>query len=148
MIESAVLRYLSTVVAGVTYDAATSAGNAFVQYMPSDPDVAVMAIVTGGQPQLSRLPYDLPQLQVINRAGRFGFRDGDAMAHAIYDALTCLDLTTVASGTPDELYIVGCTPVQSAPTALGVDDNQRPEWSQNFNLHVPSITTNRQPVGA
>lgn len=148
MIEASFARHLAANVAGLRFSDTDATGNTFIGYMPSAPDPAVMLMVTGGQPQLSRLPYDLPQLQVINRAGRFGSRDGDAMAHAIYDALTCLDLTTVAEGTPDELYIVGCTPVQSAPTALGVDDNQRPEWSQNFNLHVPSITTNRQPVGA
>lgn len=148
MIESAIARHLADTVDGLVYDESGATGNLFLGYMPSEPDVAVMVSIPAAQPQLSNLPYDLPQPQVLVRAGRFDVRGVDALARAVYAELTCLDLTTIAEGTPDEVFVVGATAIQSFPVDIGVDDNERPQRSLNFNFHVPSPTTHRQQVGA
>lgn len=148
MIEAAYAQHLAATVDGLTYDEVTATGNLFLQYMPSEPDVAVMLIIPSALPQATNLPTSKPQLQAIVRADRFDVRGGDALAAAIWSELACLDRITLAEGTPDEVFVIGTTPSQSAPIALGVDDNQRPEWSLNFDLYISQPTTHRQPAGA
>lgn len=144
MIAHAFARHLGDTVDGLTYDEDGATGNVFVGYMPSTPDVAVMVSVPAALPQPTRLPFDLPQPQFLIRGGRFDVRGVEAMAGAIYGELTCLDLVTIAAGTEDEVYVVGCS--ATSPIDIGVDANQRPERSINATAHIPNPTTHRPGV--
>ena len=135
-------RYLSDQVAGLTYDPTGTSGNIFCGFMPDEPAVAVMLDGgAGGRPQLTKRPTDLPDVHIIIRGDRH--TSDDALAQAVYSELQCLDHTELATGTADELYLIGCTAEQSDPISMGRDARGRPEWSLNFNARVRAITANR-----
>lgn len=144
MIAAAIALHLAggddPLIDGLTFDL-DAASNTFIEYMPDAPDVAVAVMSSGALPQLSKAATDLPTVQVIVR-----HRDpvaGYTLARAIYDALACLPFGTLAEGSEHEVLVIGCTPAQSGPISIGRDDNQRHEWSLNFQLRVHAPTTHR-----
>ncbi len=114
----------------------------WVGYMPDLPATAIAVMPDGGRPQLSKVPYDLPSVQVIVR-----HVDDPAAAHdmavAVMEALNCLDAVTLDEGGVDEVYVAGITAAQSHPIPLGFDDARRPEFSVNFDANITAPTTNR-----
>lgn len=130
----------------VTYDPDAAGGDCFVDHQPSTPDAAVFVVPTGAFDQATKNAFDIPTFQIITRGPRFAPLPSVARQAAIFDALTCLDGTTIAAGTPHETYVIGLTPTGGArdnPISLGRDDNERPEHSSNWRAHVRSITTHR-----
>lgn len=143
MLAFAVAKYLPTVVDTLTFDETGPSGNLFVTWMPSTPDLCVGIMGQPGQPQLSKLPVDLPGLQVLVRGVRYDTRTPFDLARSIYSALNCLDNVTLDQGGDDEVRVIGCTALQSDPTSIGRDDNGRPEWSLNFAFRTYAPTAHR-----
>lgn len=143
MIEAALAKHLDATIPELTFDESGASGNVFIDTMPSGPDVAVMVHGTGGWPQMSKEPDDLPTVQMLVRGPQHDPRPPKRLAKAIYDRLACLDGVTLDPGGPDEVHVVGCTPIQSAPVPLGQDENRRHEVSLNFVLHVHHPTPHR-----
>lgn len=143
MLTVALARRLNTRIAGLTFDPASANGNVFVEFMPADPHTAVAVMTAPAQPQLSKLAYDLPAVQVLVRGERNDPVGSYAMARAIYDDLTCMDLVTLDPNGDDEIFVVACTAAQSDPVSMGQDANQCHEWSLNFGLHTRALTANR-----
>lgn len=146
MLAAAIAKHLAAEVDGLTFDASGAGGNVFVSSMPSTPDVAVAIMPTGGQPNLTRDPHDRPTIQVLVRGPRFDSRPAWQLASAIYSQLACLRYVTLDDGGPDEIYLVGCTALQSAPVGIGQDPNQRHEYSLNFVCDTVAPTDHRSPV--
>jgi hypothetical protein len=143
MIAAAVARHLSTRIVGLRYDPVGKDGNVFVAFMPDRPNIAVAVMPTGGLPQMTKDPDDQPGVQIIVRGDRNMPRASYELARDIYGELTCLDLVTLDEGGDDEVFVVGCTALQSDPVPMGQDSNQRHEWSLNFGLHTHAPTLNR-----
>lgn len=139
MLAIAIARWLSVNVDGLAFDEAGADGNVFIAAMPSTPDVALAVVPTGGYPQPTLAPTDLPTVQLLVRGDQHDPRGGLDLAERIYGALTCLDLVDL-----DEHRVIGCTALQSAPVALGLDSNRRHEWSLNFAFRVHAPTLHRQ----
>lgn len=142
MISAALARHLDAQITGLSYAApGSTGGNVYADWMPDEPDRAV-AVMTGQPlPQLTRQATDLPQMQVLVRDRKS--RDGEALARAVYSALTCMRRATLAAGTDDEVLVLGCTAAQSGPVSIGRDAVDRHEWSINFSLRVHAPTTHR-----
>lgn len=113
----------------------------FVGYMPDQPDTCVAIMPDGGRPQLSKIPYDLPAVQLLARAVDPAAAHDVAMAG--YGALNCLDHVTLDDGGADEVFLVGMTATQSHPIPLGPDDARRHEFAVNFDATITAPTTNR-----
>lgn len=143
MLAYAVAKHLAANVTALTFNPATSGGNTFVEDMPPLPDLAVMVSGQPGLPQMSRLATDLPGIQCIVRAAAFDVVNGYAVARSIYSELTCLDGITLDQSGAHEVYVIGCTASQSEPASIGRDDNERPEWSLNFQLRTHAPTKHR-----
>lgn len=143
MIHAAIAKHLAAEIDSLTYSATTAGGNVFVGWMPAGPDIAVAVMPAGGLRDGSRIPTDAPVVQVLVRGERHDHQASYELAREVYDRLHVLDLVTLDDGGTDEVFVIGCTAVQSDPIPLGPDSNDRPEWSLNFELLVPSVTTNR-----
>lgn len=143
MLARAIAKHLATVVDGLTFDADDGGGSLFVNWMPSEPDVCVAVMPSGGLAQPTKAPTDLPTVQVLVRGDAADPDQGYPMARSIYAALTCLDGTVLDENGDDEVLVIGCTAVQSDPIPLGRDDNDRPEWSLNFQARTREPTTFR-----
>lgn len=142
MLARAIAKYLTTL-GIVDYRDQTAGGDCFLAHMPSSPDVAVMVMPYGGLEQRTRSSVDLPIVQLIIRGERNDPLGGLERARAAYAALACLDGQTLDDGGDDEVHVIGCTPAQSGPIPLGMDENQRHEWSLNFDFRISNPTTHR-----
>lgn len=143
MIAAAIAKYLDAQVAGLTYTTTATTGNVFLAHMPAGPDIAVAVMPSGGGREASTSPHDSPSVQIIVRGERHAWRASYGLARDIYDALACLDNVTLDDGGTDEVWVVGTTARQSDPVPMGADDNDRPEWSSNWDLLVHAPTTHR-----
>lgn len=130
----------------VDYRPNADGGDCFLDHQPSGPDDAVFLIPTGAFDQPTKNAFDIPTFQVVTRGPRFDPLPSITRQGVIFDALTCLDGTLIAAGTPHETWVIGVTPTGGArdnPTSLGRDGNERPEHSANYRAHVRSITAQR-----
>lgn len=143
MLYRAIAKDLGASIDGLTFAPDAAGGNVFVGHMPNAPDAAVAIMPTGGDQQATRAATDLPTFQVLVRGDRFDVDGSYAVARAIYSRLACLDHVTLDDDGDDEVRVVGITPLQSDPTPIGRDENDRPEWSQNFSSRIHSPTLNR-----
>jgi len=143
MLAAAIAKHLAVELESLTFDPTGVSGNVFIGVMPSTPDAAVMLMPNGGQPNLTRDPHDRPNIQALVRGPRHDPRPAFALADAIYGRLVCLRYVTLDESGPDEIYVVGVTARQSAPVGIGVDANQRPEYSLNFVCDVLAPTVHR-----
>lgn len=139
MIERAAARYLASL-GLVTTNEGDIGGDVFVGFMPSRPDVAVSIVRYGAGPQLTRNPTSLPRLQFRCRGTKDDPVGPAEQAQAIYSALACLDGAHMDPDGPDEVWVIGATPIQSSPYPLGADENGRHEWvsSHEFRVHDPT----------
>jgi len=144
MLSKAIAKHAPTVVDELTFNETTSGGNVFLEWMPDTPDTAVAVMTQPGLPQLSKRPVDLPGVQFLVRGEREADpADSHALATELYAAFNCLDGVALDEGGNDEVWVAGCTALQSGPTYLGRDSNDRPEWSLNLTLRVHAPTTHR-----
>lgn len=143
MIELALAKHVDSLDIGWTFDPDGPDGNVFMSFMPSGPDAALAIFPTGGDPNLSAVPIDMPNVQLMIRGAHEDPVDAKAKAEALYSALNCLDNVTLDEGGDDEAHVAGITALQSAPIPLGQDDNQRFGFTINLRLHVYTPTANR-----
>lgn len=142
-IETAVARHLNAQ-GIVAFDESGVAGNTFLYALPSQPDVAVLINPTGGVGTSDNEEgYDTPTLQVITRGAIHDPTGPHLLALAIYAELAGLHKMTLDEGGTEEVWLVNCLPLQSAPANLGRDDNERYQFSQNYALHVRNQTPHR-----
>ena len=147
MLAAAIAHHLTSL-GLVDYRPDGAGGDCFVQWLPDQPPEAVSVWNTGGLPQPTRLAFDDPSFQVRARGDRFDVTTPHDRLAAIYDALTCLDGVTIAAGTPHEVWVIGISPLQSSPISIGRDDNQRPEWTQNYSVSIANPTAHRPQITA
>lgn len=140
MITSAVGHYLDSL--GLVVYGRTG-NNYFLEDLPDQPVAAVAAFARpGGAETDGGHGYDEPALQLLVRGDKANpqtpgrARAGYGRARAIRDALHGLAGVTMATGTPDEVYVVQCLATQSEPTNIGDDPDDRPRWSVPFRLEV------------
>ncbi len=142
MLALAVARYLDQF-GIVALNEATVGGNVFVGHMPDSPDLALMLMPTGGASQLTRRPTDLPTLQTLARGPKHDPLPAIGLWQQVYDALTCLDGVLLDPGGPDEVWVVGCTAIQSGPIPMGQDEANRHEFSGNYQFRTRAPTAHR-----
>lgn len=143
MLAIAIAEHLDDQVPDVVFSATTAGGNTFVGMMPDRPDLAVMVMPTGGPPQPTLDPSDTATLQILVRAARGAMVAAHDLTAAIYGALAGLDHTTLDAYGDHEVFVIGTTGIQSAPTYLGLDDVGRPEFTLNFDVQFSNPTTHR-----
>lgn len=144
MIAGAIARTIDAAIPSLEYRPDTAGGNLFVDWMPDTPDVAVSVMTQPATPNLTKLPGDTAQVQVLVRhTDPIDLAD---MAAAIFDALACLPAQILAAGTPDEVQLIGCTATTSGP--IGRDEAGRPEWSLDASLRFHNPTSHRPAVTA
>lgn len=147
MLAAAIALHLDSV-GLVDYRPDTSGGDCFVSWMPDSPDELVAVFPTGGQPQGSLLPHDLPTFQVRARGGRFDPVTPHDRLVGIAGQLHGLDGVLLAAGTGHEVWVSGITALQSHPVSIGRDGNERPEHTINFQAVVANSTVRRPPITA
>ena len=94
-------------------------------YMPPQPDQCVVVTETpGGPPDGSTgQKWDLPSFQIRVRAGSDGMEAATLKAFEIFDTLEDATISGFC-------FVFGVT---SAPLFIGLDTNNRPEFTWNFN---------------
>lgn len=144
MIAKAIAKHLAATVDGLTYSETASGANVFVQDTPDGPGTphsCVTVMAGSGAAQLTRDPTDLPTIQILTRGEPGDPLGGHDLAAAICSQLTCLDGVALDVDGTDEVFVIGCTAIQSTPGSIGADAAGRQEWSQNYQLytHAPTI---------
>lgn len=114
--------------------------------MPDKPDRCVRVTVPTGLSEETRLPIGHPQVQVMVRGVRNEHRITEGYAREILDRFDCRDGVTIAEGTDDALFVIGCTAMQSDPVQLPADQAGRPRFAVNLQMTVHQPTTNRSYV--
>lgn len=144
MIELAVAKELHRL-SIVTLDEVGQTGNTFIDHMPATPDTVVGIFGTGGLPTTAStaLGYDEPTVQCLVRGDRYDPVTPRALAQSIYDTLIGITARTFDSGGTDEVRVIRVLGLQSAPTAIGRDEDERYQFSTNFAVHVRAVTANR-----
>jgi hypothetical protein len=144
MITRAVAKYLADEGTDLTYAVGASTGNVFVGRFPSIPERSLAVIGSGGLPVLSSAPTNLPAFQVMVRGDVDDQDSADELAAWVIDQLTCLDGVWLDQDGDDEVWLIGCTALQSEPIDLGLDPETRCyERSTNFQARTHNPTTHR-----
>ena len=128
----------------VTYSEAAG-GDCFLEHLPDAPDAAVMVRSTGGNPLAAQATwgYDEPTLQLLVRGAPNDPTTPLERTQALYGTLQGLRYATLDSGGPDEVFLIVCTSLQTAPAGVGPDEKSRYRYSLNLALHVRSLTAHR-----
>lgn len=149
MLARAVAKLLDAQITGLTYaDAGQTGGNVFVGWMPDTPDRCVAVMAGAPLPQTSKLPSDIPTVQLIIRDSSGRYVAAAELAEACRSALDCLPAQKLAAGTDDEVIVIGATADQSGPIDMGRDPNDRPEFSVNTTWRTHNPTNHRPAVSA
>lgn len=127
-------------------DGWTTDANIVLGPMQDLPDRCVRVLVPTGLPEPSGLPIGNPQVQLMVRGPRDAWRDTEAWARELLDRYDCADGITIATGTADELLLIGCTAMQSDPIQLPADANDRPRFTVNLQVMVHQPTAHRSYV--
>lgn len=148
MLVRAVAKLLDAQITGLTFADGQAAGNVFVGWMPDSPDRCVAVMAGSPLPQLSKLPVDIPTVQLIVRDGSGKYGAAHDLAEACRSALDCLPAQILDPGGADQTQIVGATADQSGPIDMGRDTKDRPEFSVNTTWRTHHPTTHRPAVNA
>lgn len=123
----------------LTYDPTGVSGDCFIETMPPTPDEAVaLTVYDDGREPDSLLPYAEPRVQVRVR-GTADPRVSRGRCLAIWSELHGLGPVFL----PDGTNLILAVALQSAPAALGVDDNNRHEHVANFRLEIRQTSAHR-----
>ena len=107
-------------------------GNIFIATIPTVPEVVVALYPTGGGSPEGDLPYLTPSVQIYVR-GTKDPRIGMSMAQDIYNKLQGFHHERfIENGT----WILSCKALQSFPIHIGIDGNERHEYTLNFVLEI------------
>ena len=141
MLAIAVAKYLAETEDDFTYSEA--GGDLFIAFDPST-ERAVVVMPQPGEGTYTKAPTDTPGLQIIVRHETLHDPlPGYQLARRIYSRLACLDNVTLDEGGDDEVRVIGCDAAQSDPVPMGVDANDRHEFSLNFDFRTVAATAHR-----
>jgi hypothetical protein len=112
----------------VNYQPSLVTGNTFIMEVPPGPDLAITLTPSGGSEPDHQLGYDRDSFQIRTRGPRGSGEATYQKALDISNAISGLKHVTLPGG----IYLLYCYAVQSTPASIGRDQNQRPEFTQNF----------------
>jgi len=143
MTSRALAKYLTT--AGLVTYTTAAGGDCFPERLPDTPDAAVMILSTGGNPTPAAATwgYDEPTVQIMVRGAPNDYATPQARAVSIYGALQGPRYIYLDPGGPDEVFVIVCESMQTAPVNIGTDLKNRYRYTLNFALHIRSLTTHR-----
>ena len=143
MISRALAKYLTT--AGLVTYTTAAGGDCFPERLPDTPDAAVMILSTGGNPTPAAATwgYDEPTVQIMVRGAPGDYKTPLARAVALYGELQGLRYVTLDAAGDDEVFVIVCESMQTAPVNIGTDLKNRYRYTLNFALHIRSLTTHR-----
>lgn len=136
MLAADVATYLDQIDLG-KYDADGTTGNIYLQAYPPSPDNFIFIRNTGGNPSSPKLPVDIPTVQILVRD--INQTNAEVKAQNIYNALHGLGSVSIG-----DTWVITCRGIQSAPVYIGVDSNNRHEFSLNFEITILNQTDNRE----
>lgn len=113
------------------FDKTGVSGNIFINVIPDQPNEAVAIFTTGGPGSDPRNEYGRSNIQILIRTIPQDPRDGETKATGIIRALNGFNSDYL---TPGGNFIVNVTAIQSGPSQIGRDPNNRFEYSQNFTF--------------
>lgn len=129
------------VAAGIGTYAATTGWSIHISKQPDKPDTAITIYDSGGRPKNPRWLLDFPTVQVRVRGLVNGYLAARAKCEDIDNALVGLPSQDLNGDRWTMLTQI------SAPTFLGYDENQRPEFSMNYQLTIePASGTYRDSL--
>lgn len=145
MLVIALAKHIAANVADCTFDETAVTGNGFIATMPSSPDLCWVLTPSGGIPWPGHgsIGTDEPTVQLRVRSVEFDPRPGLALAEAIYRQIIGLHAVTLDDGGPDEVYVTRTLALQTGPTSIGRDENQRPESTVNFAMRIRALSAHR-----
>lgn len=144
MITRAVAKHLAAEGTDLTYAQGSSSGNVFRNRFPSIAERSLAVMGTGGLPEPTKSPIDRPTIQVLVRGDVDDLDSAEELAYWVIGELTCLDGVWLDQDGADEVWLIGCTAIQTDPIPLGLDDVTRCyEFSTNFQLIIHNPTTHR-----
>lgn len=111
------------------FDKSGIAGNIFINAIPENPDESLAIFTTGGPESDPLNQYGYSSIQILIRTIPNDPRAGEPKARQIVDALNGFNSDYMA---PGGNYIIDVSAVQSGPNNIGMDRNNRFEYSQNF----------------
>lgn len=114
-----------------TFDESGLTGNIFINTIPAQPDEALAIFTTGGPGSDPRNEYGRANIQLLIRTIPNDPRAGETKATGIINALNGFNSDYLVAGGD---YIVDVSAIQSAPSNIGRDPNNRFEYSQNFTI--------------
>lgn len=115
---------------GVASTGSTASWAIFKGFEPDTPHNCLSIFETGGDPndQHEATPIDRPTFQLRVRATDHGYSTGRAKIAAARTALEAIGPATTGAGGWYYVQVMA----MSEPVALGIDENQRPRWVQNY----------------
>ncbi|WP_113699184.1 minor capsid protein [Nonomuraea lactucae] len=114
-------------------------GPVFSTKMPASPDRCVVLARYGGAESSLADNYDEPRIQARVRGPATDVRIAERDAELVYDRLNGLGTLTLPGGTWLQLAVA----LQAGPVFIGLDSNQRPEYTVNLRCDVSRTSTNR-----
>lgn len=114
-----------------TFDESGVSGNIFINVIPDQPNEALAIFTTGGPGMDPENQYGRSNIQILIRTVPQDPRGGETKATGIIRALNGFDSDYL---TPGGNYIINVDAIQSGPSQIGRDPNNRFEYSQNFTF--------------
>jgi len=127
---SALAQYIGSTVPGLSWSLGEG-GNVFEEQTPPEPDIIVGVYSVGGGEVLTHEPFREPNVQLIVR-GNEDPQSALNLWHLLYNYLHGLRLVQL----PDNVWLVSCVVVQSAPIRIGPDENGRYRFSMNLRMET------------
>jgi hypothetical protein len=143
MISRALAKYLDA--QGLAAYRPAGGGDCFLEHLPDEPDELVEILSTGGNPLSAAAThgYDEPTLQLKTRGAPDDPVTPKLRADLLYAALQGLRYVWLDEGCEDEVFLVVCESLQTAPVPIGTDEKGRYRFTLNFALHVRALTAHR-----
>lgn len=114
-----------------TFDETGTTGNIFIETIPNKPDEAIAIFSTGGTAADPKNEYVKGSYQILIRTIRDDPRAGSTTAQQIIDLLNGFNSDYLTAGGH---WIFDCQSIQTIPSNIGRDENNRFEFSQNFYI--------------
>ena len=133
-----IMQFLEENIDDIDYEEDGTGGNIFQNILPTEPDECVMVRNTGGFPKdMRHAEYFEPSIQIYVR-GTQDPRVGKELAQEIINIMgTLASMKFVEEGA--EWRVIKSQAMQAMPIHNGRDDNNRHEFSTNFELEVQKI---------
>ena len=117
----------------------TYPGSIFLTKMPTAPDNCLVIARYGGPEASLADDYNEPSIQWRIRGSAADVRIAEEKAEDVYDAVNGLGYFTLPGGTWLQLMVAN----QAGPIFIGLDKNNRPEFTVDVRAEVSRPTPNR-----